>query len=80
VLTVPRAGTQGPVQFLPSTFAVYGQGDVRSSYDSIMAAGRYFAVNGFASHRDYALYRYNNSNQYVQVVNDYAAALAAGLT
>jgi hypothetical protein len=42
-----------------------------------MAAGRYFAVTGFASHRDYALYRYNNSKQYVQAVNDYAAVLAA---
>jgi hypothetical protein len=62
-VTVPRAGTQGPAQFLASTFAGYGQGDVRSSYDSILAAGRYFAVNGFAYHRDYALYRYNNSKQ-----------------
>jgi hypothetical protein len=35
------------------------------------------AVNGFADDRDYALYRYNNSNQYVQAVNDYAAVLAA---
>jgi hypothetical protein len=35
------------------------------------------AVNGFAYHRDYALYRYNNSKQYVQAVNDYAAVLAA---
>jgi membrane-bound lytic murein transglycosylase B len=76
-VTVPRAGTQGPAQFLASTFAGYGQGDVRSSYDSILAAGRYFAVNGFAYHRDYALYRYNNSKQYVQAVNDYAAVLAA---
>ena len=42
-----------------------------------MAAGRYLAVNGFASDRDRALYRYNNSNQYVQAVNDYAAVLAA---
>jgi hypothetical protein len=38
-VTVPRAGTQGPAQFLASTFAGYGQGDVRSSYDSILAAG-----------------------------------------
>jgi membrane-bound lytic murein transglycosylase B len=77
VAGVSSAGAQGPMQFLPSTFAAYGQGDVRSPHDSIMAAGRYLAVNGFASHRDYALYRYNNSNQYVQAVNDYAAVLAA---
>ena len=42
-----------------------------------MAAGRYLAVNGFADDRDSALYRYNNSNQYVQAINDYAAVLAA---
>jgi membrane-bound lytic murein transglycosylase B len=75
---VSTAGAQGPMQFLPSTFAAYGEdGDILSPHDSIMAAGRYLAVNGFADNRDYALYRYNNSNQYVQAVNDYAAVLAA---
>ena len=75
---VSTAGAQGPMQFLPSTFAAYGEGgDILSPHDSIMAAGRYLAVNGYADDRDYALYRYNNSNQYVQAVNDYAAVLAA---
>ncbi len=75
---VSTAGAQGPMQFLPSTFAAYGEGgDILSPHDSIMAAGRYLAANGFADDRDYALYRYNNSNQYVQAVNDYAAVLAA---
>jgi soluble lytic murein transglycosylase-like protein len=75
---VSTAGAQGPMQFLPSTFAAYGaDGEILSPHDSIMAAGRYLAVNGFADDRDYALYRYNNSNQYVQAVNDYAAVLAA---
>jgi membrane-bound lytic murein transglycosylase B len=75
---VSTAGAQGPMQFLPSTFAAYGEGgNILSAHDSIMAAGRYLAVNGFADNRDYALYRYNNSNQYVRAVNDYAAVLAA---
>jgi hypothetical protein len=75
---VSTAGAQGPMQFLPSTFAAYGAGgNILSPHDSIMAAGRYLDANGFARDRDYALYRYNNSNQYVQAVNDYAAALAA---
>ena len=75
---VSTAGAQGPMQFLPSTFAAYGEGgDILSPHDSIMAAGRYLAANGFADDRDYALYRYNNSHQYVQAVNDYAAVLAA---
>jgi hypothetical protein len=78
VAGVSTAGAQGPMQFLPSTFAAYGNGgDILSPRDSIMAAGRYLAANGFADNREYALYRYNNSNQYVQAVNDYAAVLAA---
>jgi hypothetical protein len=72
------AGAQGPMQFLPSTFAEYGDGgDIHSLHDSIMAAGRHLAANGFADGRDGAIFRYNNSNRYVQAVNDYAAVLAA---
>ncbi|BBY41997.1 DUF1460 domain-containing protein [Mycolicibacterium celeriflavum] len=78
VAGVSAAGAQGPMQFMPSTFAAYGAGgDILSPRDSIMAAGRYLAANGFASDRDYALYRYNNSNNYVRAVSDYAAVLAA---
>ena len=78
VAGVSSAGAQGPMQFLPSTFAAYGKGgDILSPHDSIMAAGRYLAAHGFPDNRDYALYRYNNSNQYVQAVNDYATVLAA---
>ncbi|MFY9920419.1 MAG: transglycosylase SLT domain-containing protein [Mycobacterium sp.] len=72
------AGAQGPMQFLPSTFAAYGDGgDIYSPRDSIMAAGRYLAANGFANDRDQAIYRYNHAAQYVRAVNDYAAVLAA---
>ena len=75
---VSTAGAQGPMQFMPSTFAAYGEGgDVHSPRDSIMAAGRYLAANGFADDRDHAIYRYNHANQYVRAVNDYAAVLAA---
>ena len=72
------AGAQGPMQFLPSTFAAYGEGsDIYSPRDSIMAAGRYLAANGFSNDRDQAIYRYNHATQYVRAVNDYAAVLAA---
>jgi membrane-bound lytic murein transglycosylase B len=74
---VSTAGAQGPMQFLPSTFAAYAEGgDIHSPHDSIMAAGRYLAANGFADDHDHAIYRYNNANEYVQAVNDYAALLA----
>lgn len=75
---VSTAGAQGPMQFLPSTFASYGQGgDIRSPRDSIMAAGRFLAAHGFAADRDGALYRYNNSRQYVRAISDYAAVIAS---
>lgn len=71
-------GAQGPMQFLPSTFAAYGAGgDVRAPGDAIAAAGRYLAANGFAADRDGAIHHYNHSAQYVRAVNDYAAVLAA---
>ena len=72
------AGAQGPMQFLPSTFATYGDGgDINAPRDSIMAAGRFLAAHGFALNRDDALFRYNNSMDYVRAVDDYAAVLAA---
>jgi membrane-bound lytic murein transglycosylase B len=75
---VSTAGAQGPMQFLPSTFAAYSDGgDIHSPRDSIMAAGRFLAANGFANDRDHAIFRYNNAAQYVQAVNDYAALIAA---
>jgi soluble lytic murein transglycosylase-like protein len=78
IVGVSTAGAQGPMQFLPSTFAAYGEGgDIHSPRDSIMAAGRYLAANGFANDRDHAIYRYNNANEYVRAVNEYAAVLAA---
>ena len=71
------AGAQGPMQFLPSTFAGYGDGgDIHSPRDSILAAGRYLAANGFAGNHDQAIYQYNHAAQYVRAVNDYAAVLA----
>jgi hypothetical protein len=72
------AGAQGPMQFLPATFAPYGQGgDIHSPHDSIMAAGRYLAANGFANDRDHAIFRYNHANEYVRAVDQYAALIAS---
>jgi membrane-bound lytic murein transglycosylase B len=75
---VSDAGAQGPMQFMPSTFAAYGAGgDINSPRDSIMAAGRYLAGSGFADDPDRAIYRYNHANEYVRAVNDFAAVLGA---
>ncbi|MGN7780375.1 transglycosylase SLT domain-containing protein [Mycolicibacterium sp. 22603] len=72
------AGAQGPMQFLPSTFAEHGAGgDIEDPRDAILAAGRYLAANGFVGDPDHALFRYNNSDDYVAAVRAYAAVLAA---
>jgi len=75
---VSEAAAQGPMQFLPSTFAAYGNGgDIHSPRDAIMAAGRLLAANGFATDPDRAVFGYNHSDDYVRAVGDYAAVLAA---
>jgi transglycosylase-like protein with SLT domain len=63
------AGAQGPMQFLPSTWARWGRGDIQDPGDAIMAAARYLAHDGGARGRiAQALYRYNNSRHYVRGV------------
>jgi soluble lytic murein transglycosylase-like protein len=64
------AGAQGPMQFLPRTWAKWGRGDIHDPADSIMAAARYLAHDGGArpGHLDDALFRYNNSTHYVRGV------------
>ena len=71
------AGAQGPMQFMPETWAQYGKGgDVNSPRDAIMGAGRFLAASGFAGSPDRAIYTYNHASEYVRAVKDYAAILA----
>jgi Transglycosylase SLT domain len=71
------AGAQGPMQFIPSTWAAYGAGgNVNDPHDAIMGAARYLAHNGAGRGRiDNALYRYNNSTRYVRGVKHYASVI-----
>lgn len=71
------AGAQGPMQFMPETWAQYGNGgDVNSPRDAIMGAGRFLKASGFANSPDRAIYAYNHANEYVRAVKDYAAIIA----
>jgi len=64
------AGAQGPMQFLPSTWATWGRGDINDPADAVMAAARYLAHDGGARPGGLAdaLFRYNNSRHYVRGV------------
>jgi hypothetical protein len=66
------AGAQGPMQFLPPTWARYGRGNIDNQRDAILAAARYLVANGAPGHMAAALYHYNHSTDYVAAVQDYA--------
>jgi hypothetical protein len=66
------AGAQGPMQFMPQTWAAYGRGDINDEGDAIEAAARYLADHGAPSDMDAALWHYNHSDRYVEAVSAYA--------
>jgi hypothetical protein len=66
------AGAQGPMQFIPATWERFGQGDINDNHDAILAAGRLLQANGGPGDMSSALFRYNNSNRYVDAVQSYA--------
>jgi len=71
------AGAQGPMQFMPATWASYGHGDVNNPHDAILAAGRYLLAHGAPSNMSHAIYAYNPSNLYVRAVQLYAQQMFA---
>jgi len=70
-------GARGPMQFLPSTWARYGSGDIDNAHDSILAAGRLLAAHGAPADMAGALLAYNPSQHYVRAVTIYARQLQA---
>jgi len=67
------AGAQGPMQFLPATWAQYGAGgDINSNRDAIAAAARLLVRNGAPGDMANALFNYNRSQRYVTAVTEYA--------
>lgn len=70
------AGAQGPMQFLPSTWAAYGGGgDINDPRDAILGAARLLRANGAPGDMAGALWNYNHSDRYVRAVTGYASVM-----
>jgi hypothetical protein len=77
VVGLSTAGAEGPMQFLPSTWARYGRGDVHNARDAIFGAARFLVAAGARDDIAGALYHYNPSPDYVIAVTDYANRMRA---
>lgn len=79
----------GPMQFIPSTWAVWGQDanndgrkDPNNIYDAALAAGRYLCAGGrdltVAADLDRAVLSYNRSTEYLRTVRSWFAYYQRG--
>ena len=71
------AGAQGPMQFMPATWAAYGRGDINDNHDAILGAARYLKANGAPGDMQRALFNYNHSQFYVNALIAYAEVMKA---
>lgn len=73
----------GPMQFIPSSWRSWGVGSPDNIYDSTLAAGRYLCAGGAdlsdPAQLQAAVYRYNHSATYVDIVLRWAAAYLTGV-
>ncbi|MCU1366447.1 MAG: transglycosylase family protein, partial [Ilumatobacteraceae bacterium] len=71
------AGAEGPMQFLPETWADCCTGDIDDPHDAILGAATYLAASGAPTDMLAALYTYNPNEGYVRAVIAYASNLVA---
>ena len=72
------AGAQGPMQFMPATWDIYGDGgDINDTHDAILAAARYLSATGAPERIEKAIWMYNHDHEYVDAVMKYADVMRA---
>jgi len=77
-------GAIGPMQFLPATFAAYGHAaghphpDILDPHDAIFAAAALLSASGVQHDVRSALWAYNHSTEYVDLVLRWAGAYGYG--
>jgi membrane-bound lytic murein transglycosylase B len=72
------ANAMGPMQFLPGTWANYGEGgNIMDPHDSILAAARYLVHWGAPGNMRQAIFHYNLDYDYVDSVVFFARAYRA---
>ncbi|MEP7201786.1 MAG: lytic transglycosylase domain-containing protein [Ilumatobacteraceae bacterium] len=69
------AGAVGPMQFLPSTWALCCTGDPMFPHDAIVGAATYLAQGGGPGDMQSALHTYNPNDSYVATVTAFAENL-----
>jgi hypothetical protein len=78
IRTDSAVGAQGPMQFMPTTWAAFGLGgDVHDDRDAIMGAANYLAASGAPRDLRTALWHYNHSAAYVDAVLRYSREMEA---
>ena len=71
------AGAVGPMQFLPSTWAVCCTGDPTDDHDAILGAATYLQRRGGPADMARAILGYNPNNAYLAMIQRYAENMAA---
>ena len=70
------SGARGPMQFMPSTWRLYGLGgNVRDPEDAILGAANYLRASGAPRRNRRALHAYNHSRLYVEAVARYSRVM-----
>jgi len=81
--TASYAGAQGPMQFMPGTWAAYavdadgdGVANINDAEDAVYTGAKYLAAGGAGSGNvDGALFNYNHAQWYVDMVKGVAASI-----